>query len=138
MTYKEILTLVSKEEPLPLFQALADRLCYESLAKLKAEYELAGVGEKQVKIRKQEIRRAHEEYTEAHRQYLAVYRGIQRKLPACRRRNTRNLGRVETAVSELPAAFQKAMNCLGTLCNDSATAQIIQKIMNQKTPYENY
>lgn len=74
MTYKEILMLVSRNEALPPFQTLPDRLCYESLAKLKADYELSGLDEKQVKIRKQDIRRAHEEYTEAYRQYMAVYR----------------------------------------------------------------
>ena len=138
MTYREILTLVSKGEPLPLFQTLADRLCYESLAKLKAEYELAGLGEKQVKIRKQEIRRAHEVYTEAHRQYLAVYREYNEN---CRRVGgeiREILEGLKRPSPDYPQLFQKAMNCLGILCNDSAAPQIVREAMKQKTSCENY
>ena len=74
MTYAEIHTLAAHGDPLPPVQSLPDRACYESLCCLKRLYELTGLDEKTVRVRKQDIRRAHEEAAQAFRQYMAVYR----------------------------------------------------------------
>lgn len=127
MTYKEILMLVSRNEALPPFQTLPNRLCYESLAKLKADYELSGLDEKQVKIRKQDIRRAHEEYTEAYRQYMAVYReyndnsrktgGILREILSGAKENPRDYKNL----------FLLAVDCIGLMRNDDVTVRLIKE-----------
>lgn len=127
MTYKEILMLVSRNEALPPFQSLPDRLCYESLAKLKADYELSGLDEKQVKIRKQDIRRAHEEYTEAYRQYMAVYREYND--------NSRKTGgilrEILSGTKEKPQDYKKlfllAVDCIGIMRNDDVTVKAIKE-----------
>ena len=127
MTYKEILMLVSRNEALPPFQTLPDRLCYESLAKLKADYELSGLDEKQVKIRKQDIRRAHEEYTEAYRQYMAVYREYND--------NSRKTGgilrEILSGTKEKPQEYKKlfllAVDCIGLIRNDDVTVRAIKE-----------
>ena len=74
MTYTEIHTLAARGDPLPPFQPMPDRACYESLCCLRRLYELAVLDEKAVRVRKQEIRRAHEEAAEAFGQYIAVAR----------------------------------------------------------------
>ena len=118
MTYKEILMLVSRNEALPPFQTLPDRLCYESLAKLKADYELSGLDEKQVKIRKQDIRRA---------QYMAVYREYND--------NSRKTGgilrEILSGTKEKPQDYKKlfllAVDCIGLIRNDDVTVRAIKE-----------
>ena len=65
MTYPEIVSLVSRGEPLPPFQSLPDRLCYGCLATLKTEYEQHELDEKRVKAGKREHPLARKIRTEA-------------------------------------------------------------------------
>lgn len=130
MTYKEILTLVGKNESLPPFQSLSDRLCYENLAKLKADYELSGLDEKQVKIRKQDIRRAHEEYTEAYQQYMAVYREYNDNS----RKTGGKLKEILIGMKEKHQDYKKlfllAVDCIGLMQNDDMIVKAIKEAAN--------
>ena len=127
MTYKEILMLVSRNEALPPFQSLPDRLCYESLAKLKADYELVGLEKKQAKIRKQDIQRAHEEYTEAYQRYIAVYREYNDNS----RKTCGILREILSGTKEKPQDYKKlfllAVDCIGLMRNDDVTVRAIKE-----------
>lgn len=130
MTYPEIVSLVSRGEPLPPFQSLPDRLCYGCLATLKTEYEQHGLDEKRVKAGKRDIRRAHEEASEAFRQYMAVYKeyndnqiragGITRNI----------LAGVTTGNPDYKALFLMAVHCIGLINDDDVTVKLILDAVN--------
>lgn len=130
MTYPEIVSLVSRGEPLPPFQSLPDRLCYGCLAALKTEYEQHGLDEKRVKAGKRDIRRAHEEASEAFRQYMAVYKeyndnriragGIIRNI----------LAGVTTGNPDYKALFLMAVDCIGLINDDDITVKLIRDAVN--------
>lgn len=130
MTYPEIVSLVSRGEPLPPFQSLPDRLCYGCLATLKTEYEQHGLDEKRVKAGKRDIRRAHEEASEAFRQYMAVYKeyndnriragGIIRNILAV----------VTTGNPDYKALFLMAVHCIGLINDDDVTVKLIRDAIN--------
>ena len=130
MTYPEIVSLVSRGEPLPPFQSLPDRLCYGCLATLKTEYEQHGLDEKRVKTGKREIRRAHEEASEAFRLYMAVYKeyndnriragGIIRNV----------LDGVKAGNPDYKTLFLMAVDCIGLINADNVTVKLIRDAVN--------
>ena len=130
MTYPEIVSLVSRGEPLPPFQSLPDRLCYGCLATLKTEYEQHGLDEKRVTAGKRDLRRAHEEASEAFRQYMAVYKeyndnqiragGIIRNI----------LAGVTTGNPDYKALFLMAVHCIGLINDDDVTVKLILDAVN--------
>lgn len=74
MEFSEILHLAAQGRELPPFQSLPDRLCWQSLSALRRAYDHGEADAERVKWEKQELRRAHAEYTEAYRQYVEAYR----------------------------------------------------------------
>lgn len=130
MTYPEIVSLVSRGEPLPPFQSLPDRLCYGCLATLKTEYEQHGLDEKRVKAGKRDIRRAHEEASEAFRQYMAVYKEYNdNQIRACG--IIRNiLAGVTTGNPDYKALFLMAVDCIGLINDDDITVKLIRDAVN--------
>lgn len=130
MTYPEIVSLVSRGEPLPPFQSLPDRLCYGCLATLKTEYEQHGLDEKRVKAGKRDIRRAHEEASEAFRQYMAVYKEYNdNRIRACG--IIRNiLAGVTTGNPDYKALFLMAVDCIGLINDDDITVKLIRDAVN--------
>ncbi len=130
MTYLDIVSFVSRGEPLPPFQSLPDRLCYGCLATLKTEYEQHGLDEKRVKTGKREIRRAHEEASEAFRLYMAVYKeyndnriragGIIRNV----------LDGVKAGNPDYKTLFLMAVDCIGLINADNVTVKLIRDAVN--------
>ena len=129
MTYKEILSLVGSGDCLPPFQSLPDRMCYESLSKLKSEYELLGLDEKQVRVRKQDIRRAYEESAEAYKQYMGVYAEYNRNSQLCGSMVKQMMEGAKEQDPDYKSLFLMAVKCIGIMSNDSVTPEIIKKIL---------
>ena len=130
MTYPEIVSLVSRSEPLPPFQSLPDRLCYGCLAALKAEYEQHGLDEKRVKAGKRDIRRAHEEASEAFRQYMAVYKEYNDNRTRAGGIIQNILNGVTMGNTDYKALFLMAVDCIGLINDDDVTVKLIRDAVN--------
>lgn len=130
MTYLDIVSFVSRGEPLPPFQSLPDRLCYGCLATLKTEYEQHGLDEKRVKTGKREIRRAHEEASEAFRLYMAVYKEYNDNRMRAGEIIRNILAGVTTGNPGYKALFLMAVDCIGLINADDVTVKLIRDAVN--------
>ena len=136
MTFQEIHHLVAHGEGLPPFQSLPDRLCYESLAKLKADYELTGADSKLVRIRKQDIRRAHEEFTEAHRQYMAVYKEYSDNCLKTGQDIKAILAGLNAENLDYRQLFALAVQCIDRMTHDEAFVRMVREKMRTEITVE--
>ena len=127
MTYAEIHTLAAHGDPLPPFMPLPDRACYESLCCLKRQYELTGLDEKAVRVRKQDIRRAHEEAAEAFRQYMAVYREYSDSSRAAGQAVREMAQALADGSPDYEALFWLAAGVIARLTNDSVMLDVLRK-----------
>lgn len=127
MTYAEIHTLAAHGDPLPPFQSLPDRACYESLCCLRRLYEITGLDEKAVRVRKQEIRRAHEEAAEAFGQYIAVARAYSGNSRAAGQAVREMVRALEGGNADYEALFWLAAGVIGKLTNDSVLPDALRK-----------
>ena len=127
MTNAEIHTLAAHGDPLPPFQSLPDRACYESLCCLRRLYEITGLDEKAVRVRKQDIRRAHGEASEAFRQYMAVYRTYSDNSRAAGQAVREMVQALEGGNADYEALFWLAAGVIGKLTNDSVMPDALRK-----------
>lgn len=110
MEYQKIMEYAAHGLALP-----KDMLCFEALCRLKYEYEATGLDAEKVRLRKQQIRRAHAQYTEAYRGYLAGMQGYQE-----------NIRRSEMLQSQIvkekdPAKkLALALECIGAMTGDGS------------------
>ena len=127
MTYTEIHTLAARGDPLPPFQPMPDRACYESLCCLRRLYELAVLDEKAVRVRKQEIRRALEEAAEAFGQYIAVARAYSGNSRAAGQAVREMVRALEGGNADYEALFWLAAGVIARLTNDSVMLDVLRK-----------
>ena len=127
MTYQELVSLAAHERPLPPFQPLPDRLCYDCLVCLKGEYDRGALDEKQVRTRKMEIRQAHQEATEAFRQYMAVYKAYNNHRVKVGQYIKEILDGLKGPKPDYKALLLTAVDCIGTLENDDTAARKIRE-----------
>lgn len=127
MSYEEIHTAVARGQELPPFRTLPEKLCYECLVNLKHAFENGRMDEHQVRVGKQDIRRAFAKDSEAYRQYMAVYREY-----------NDNSGKAGGYIREIiqglkqdrpdyETLLQLAMDCIGRLCNDTVTPKLARR-----------
>lgn len=134
MTYAEIHTLAAHGDPLPPFQSLPDRACYESLCCLKHLYELTGLDEKTVRVRKQDIRRAHEEAAQAFRQYMAVYRAYSGNSRAAGQAVREMAQALEGGSPDYKALFWLAAGVIAKLTGDDVMVNVLRRKAAETMP----
>lgn len=127
MTYQELVALAAHEQPLPLFQSLPDRLCYDCLVCLKEEYDRGKLDEKRVRARKLEIRRAHQEAAEAFRQYMAVCKEYNDHRVMVGQYIQAILKGMKDPKPDYRALLLTALDCIGTLENDDTAVRKIRE-----------
>ena len=131
MSYEEIHTAVAHGESLPPFRTLPEKLCCECLVNLKHAFENGRMDEHQVRVGKQDIRRAYAEDSESYQQYMAVYREYNDnsgKAGGCIREILQGLKQDNP---DYEALFQLAMDCIGRLCNDTVTPMLAKTMSNR-------
>lgn len=127
MTYQELVALAAHERPLPPFQALPDRLCYDCLVCLKEEYDRGKLDEKRVRARKLEIRRAHQEAAEAFRQYMAVCKAYNDHRIKVGQYIQEILKGMKDPEPDYRALLLTAVECIGALENDDTALRKIRE-----------
>ena len=127
MSYEEIHTAAARNQELPPFRTLPEKLCYECLSNLKHAFEIGQMDEHQVRVGKQDIRRAYAQDGELYQQYMAVYREYNEnsgKAGGCIREIVQGL---KQGSPDYAALLQLAMDCIGRLCNDMVTPMLARR-----------
>lgn len=127
MTYGEIHARAARSEELPPFASLPDRLCWEWLRTLKANYERGELDEKGLRRLKQEARLAHADYTEGFERYMAVCREYSDHCRENGQAVRAILAGLEAAEPDWRALFGLAADCLGRTLHDETTARLLRE-----------
>lgn len=126
MTFNELLAAACGKIEMPPFPTLPERMCFAALRNVRCDWLEKRIDDKQAAVEKRDIRRAYDEAAEAHQQHVAVYRTY------CQRSKQAG-GIIRDIVVALKAdspdykaLLEKAMDCIGVLCNEHVSACVIR------------
>lgn len=131
MSYEEIHTAAARNQELPPFRTLPEKLCYGCLVKLKQAFESGRMEEAQVRAGKQDIQRAYAQDSETYRQYMSVYRAYVENSGKAGGYIWEILQGLKQDNPDYEALFQLAMDCIGRLCNDTVTPMLAKTMSNR-------
>lgn len=131
MTFQEIQKAACGKAKLPPFPTQPELLCYWSLRSLKELWDAGRIDDNEAAKEKADICRAYMENAAHYRQYVDVYHQYGERNQQAGEIVRDILVAMKEDSPDYKALLGKAMGCIGALCNESVSAQIVHDWMRE-------